>query len=104
MGDFSVDFSKLVVMTNPKAWPLVNKNLSEDILNLIKIASSFSSIKKGTNETTKAINRNLAKLVILAADTNPLEILLHIPISCEEKDIPYVFVGTKSSLSRAAGQ
>merc|ERR1711976_1042505 len=91
-------------MNTSKAWPLANKKLNQDILKLIRVANSFRSIKKGTNETTKAINRDLAKLVVLAADTEPLEILLHIPICCEEKDVPYIFVETKSSLSRAAGQ
>ena len=42
-------------------------------------------MKKGANETTKALNRGLADLVVLAADTEPLEIILHLPLLCEDK-------------------
>jgi ribosomal protein L7Ae-like RNA K-turn-binding protein len=42
-------------------------------------------LKKGANETTKALNRGMADLVILAADTEPLEIILHLPLLCEDK-------------------
>ena len=34
-------------------------------------------LKKGANETTKALNRGVAALVVLAADTEPLEIINH---------------------------
>lgn len=42
-------------------------------------------IKKGANETTKTLNRGIAELVIIAADTTPLEIVLHLPLLCEDK-------------------
>ena len=50
-------------------------------------------MKKGANETTKALNRGCADLIILAADTEPLEIILHLPLLCEDKNVPYVYVG-----------
>ncbi len=31
----------------------------------------------------------------MAADTEPLEILLHLPLLCEDKNVPYVFVPSK---------
>ena len=42
-------------------------------------------------------------MVILAADTAPLAILLHLPLLCEDKNVPYVFVPSKIALGRAAG-
>ena len=36
---------------------------------------------------TKTLNRGIAELIILTADTEPLEILLHLPLLCEEKVI-----------------
>ena len=39
---------------------------------------------------TKTLNRGIAELIILTADTEPLEILLHLPLLCEEKVLdPY---------------
>merc|ERR1711937_568655 len=60
-------------------------------------------LKKGANETTKALNRGVADLVILAADTEPLEIILHLPLLCEDKNAPYVYVGKQADLGRACG-
>ena len=60
-------------------------------------------MKKGANEATKALNRGQAEFVILASDAEPLEILLHIPLLCEDKNVPYVFVQSKQALGRACG-
>jgi U4/U6 small nuclear ribonucleoprotein SNU13 len=50
---------------------------------------------------TKALNRGISEFVVLAADTEPLEILLHLPLLCEDKNVPYVFVRSKQALGRA---
>jgi U4/U6 small nuclear ribonucleoprotein SNU13 len=39
----------------------------------------------------------------MAADAEPLEILLHLPLLCEDKNVPYVFVPSKIALGRACG-
>jgi U4/U6 small nuclear ribonucleoprotein SNU13 len=39
----------------------------------------------------------------MAADAEPLEIILHLPLLCEDKNIPYVFVPSKTALGRACG-
>ncbi len=44
---------------------------------------------------TKTLNRGQAEFLVLAADTEPLEILLHLPLLCEDKNVPYVFVRSK---------
>lgn len=44
------------------------------------------------------INRGTSELVILAADTQPLSIVLHIPLISEEKNVPYVYVPSKVAL------
>jgi len=33
------------------------------------------------------LNRGIAELIIIAADTSPLEIVLHLPLLCEDKVI-----------------
>lgn len=44
---------------------------------------------------TKALNRGLSEFIVMAADAEPLEILLHLPLLCEDKNVPYVFVRSK---------
>lgn len=60
-------------------------------------------IRKGVNETTKAVERGQAVLVLIAEDVDPPEIVAHLPLLCEEKKIPYVYVPSKERLGKAAG-
>ena len=39
----------------------------------------------------------------MAADIEPIEIVLHLPLLCEDKNVPYVFVPSKIALGRACG-
>ena len=50
------------------------------------------------NEVTKSIERVQAKLVVMAEDVSPPEILFHIPLLCEEKGIPFAYLSTKKEL------
>ncbi len=81
----------------------ISKDLSNKVLQLVEIARNTGKLKKGTNETTKAVDRGLAKLVVIANDVEPKEIVMHLPPLCDEKKIPYVFVPSKMELGRAAG-
>lgn len=86
---------------NPKAYPLAGAELAKEIYALTGQAENSKQVKKGANESTKTLNRGLSKLIILAADTEPLEILLHLPLLCEDKNVPYVFVPSREALGRA---
>lgn len=88
---------------NPKAYPLADSELTVAILDLVQQASNYKQLKKGANEATKTLNRGISDLIIMAADTEPLEILLHLPLLCEDKNVPYVFVPSKIALGRACG-
>lgn len=39
----------------------------------------------------------------MAADVDPLEIVLHLPLLCEDKNVPYVFIPSQMALGRACG-
>lgn len=64
---------------------------------------NYSQLRKGANEVTKTLNRGIAEFIVMAADAEPLEILLHLPLLCEDKNVPYVFVRSKQALGRACG-
>ena len=66
-------------------------------------ANNYKQLKKGANEATKTLNRGISEFIVAAADTEPLEILLHLPLLCEDKNVPYVFVPSKTALGRACG-
>ena len=76
---------------------------TERILEAVEVAKSTGKIKKGTNEVTKAIERGVAKLVVVAKDASPPEITMHIPLLAKEKGVPCVEVEKKEDLGAAAG-
>ncbi|MBS7659748.1 MAG: 50S ribosomal protein L7Ae [Candidatus Bathyarchaeia archaeon] len=81
----------------------VPKEVADAAYEALQIAAKTGSVKKGTNETTKAVERGLAKLVVIAEDVDPPEIVAHLPLLCEEKKIPYVFVPSKEKIGSAVG-
>ena len=81
----------------------VPEELMKKSLQLVEIARTTGKIKKGTNETTKSIDKGEAKLAIIAMDVEPEEIVMHLPALCEEKGVPYVYVKSKNELGKAAG-
>ncbi|NJF24486.1 50S ribosomal protein L7Ae [Thermococcus sp. Bubb.Bath] len=81
----------------------VPSELAEKALEAVEVARDTGRIRKGTNETTKAIERGQARLVVIAEDVDPEEIVAHLPPLCEEKEIPYIYVPSKKELGAAAG-
>lgn len=73
------------------------------VYDIIEKARKTGKIEKGINEVTKSVERASAKLVIVAADVNPKEIVQHIPILCKEKNIKFEEVDSKEKLGIAAG-
>jgi len=81
----------------------LSKELVDKVLESIEIAKATGKLKKGTNETTKSIEKGNAKLVAIAKDVTPPEITMHIPLLSEEKEIACVQVPSKEDLGAAAG-
>lgn len=81
----------------------VPKDLAEKVYNAIEAVRDSGKLRKGSNEATKAIERGLAKLVVIAEDVEPEEIVMHLPVLCREKKTPFVFVPTRQELGAAAG-
>src|SRR3989338_7079705 len=81
----------------------VSKELIDKAYEAIEIAKKTGKIKKGSNEVTKMVERGLAKLVLVAQDVNPAEIIMHLPALCKEKNAPCIQVPSKEELGAAAG-
>jgi large subunit ribosomal protein L7Ae len=69
----------------------------------IEMARDSGNIRKGTNEVTKALEKGEVSLVIIAEDVDPEEVVMHIPMLCDEKRVPYVYVPLKAELGKASG-
>ena len=75
----------------------------DKILHIIEVARNTGKVRIGTNEATKAVERGIAKLVVIADDVQPKEVTMHLPPLCNEKKIPCVNVKSKQDLGRSAG-
>lgn len=74
-----------------------------DAYQIIEKARKTGKIEKGTNEVTKAIERETAKLVVYAGDVEPKEIVQHLPLLCKEKGIKCQEVDSRQKLGIAVG-
>ena len=74
----------------------------QDVYDLVRDISKDPDgrLKKGSNEVTKAAERGVAKMVIMAEDVNPGELLAHIPMICKEKEIPFIYVANQAELGK----
>jgi large subunit ribosomal protein L7Ae len=79
------------------------KEVVDAAYEALKIASKSGLVRKGTNEATKAVERAQAKLVVIAEDVEPPEVIAHLPLLCDERKIPYVFVPSKQEIGTALG-
>jgi large subunit ribosomal protein L7Ae len=79
------------------------EEVKKDVLELVKVSSGTGKVRRGVNEVTKAVERGIAKVVVIAQDVQPAEVVMHIPKLCSEKGIAYAYVNTKKELGDAAG-
>ncbi|MBI2676231.1 MAG: 50S ribosomal protein L7ae [Candidatus Aenigmarchaeota archaeon] len=81
----------------------VPKELAGRIYEALQATKGTGKTRKGVNETTKAVERGISKIVIMAEDVDPAEIIMHLPSLCEEKQVPYVYVPSKQDLGKSVG-
>lgn len=81
----------------------VPKEVVEAAYEALKVARETGKIRKGTNETTKTIERGKAKLVLIAENVSPPEVVAHLPLLCDERKAPYVYVPEKQRIGEALG-
>lgn len=81
----------------------VPPEIMERAYEAVKLAKEDGKLRKGANESTKAVERGIAKLLVIAQDVDPPEIVAHLPLLADEKKISYVYVDSKVKLGTAAG-
>ena len=79
------------------------KDLVNVIYEAVRVAKQSGKVRRGTNETTKSIERGNTRLVVIAENVEPPEVVAHLPILCEERNTPYIFVPSKEQLGASLG-
>ncbi|XP_023019868.1 NHP2 ribonucleoprotein [Leptinotarsa decemlineata] len=86
------------------AKPMASKKLAKKTYKLLKKAlSQKTQVRVGLKDVQKRIRKGETGILVLAGDIHPIEIMCHLPIVCEEKNIPYVFVPSRKDLGAALG-
>jgi large subunit ribosomal protein L7Ae len=80
----------------------VPSEMQKEALGLIpKFIKAGGKLITGLHDATKAVERKKAKLLLIASNINPPEILFYLPPLCDEKGIPYLFIDGKKELGEA---
>ncbi|CAA3005382.1 H/ACA ribonucleoprotein complex subunit 2-like protein [Olea europaea var. sylvestris] len=85
----------------PIAKPLAGKKLCKRTLKLVRRAAEHKCLKRGVKEVVKSIRRGNKGLCVIAGNISPIDVITHVPILCEEADIPYIYVPSKEDLANA---
>jgi H/ACA ribonucleoprotein complex subunit 2 len=75
--------------------PLASKKHTKKVYKVVKKATKVKGIKRGVKEVVKSIRKGEKGLCVIAGDISPVDVISHIPVLCEENDIPYVFTPSK---------
>ena len=73
------------------------------------VAAKQKTLKRGVKEVVKAVRKSLTNpssdvphsVVIIAADISPMDVISHIPVLCEDHQVPYIFVTSRTELGAA---
>lgn len=79
------------------------EDLVEKVYESVELARKTGKVRLGVNETTKSIERGHARFIVMAEDVTPEEILMHLPVICDEKQVAYAYVPSKVELGKVAG-
>ena len=91
------------VLLSPIAKPLANDKLAKKTLKTLKKAAAVKgAVRRGVKEVVKAIKKDTAGLCVIAGNISPIDVIAHVPILCEEKSVPYIYVPSKEELGTAS--
>ncbi|KAG8626820.1 hypothetical protein KVT40_005765 [Elsinoe batatas] len=96
----------------PFANPLADEKNGKKVLKTVKKAAKAKCLKRGVKEVVKAVRKTAPGqpstmkdlppgIVVLAADISPMDVISHIPVLCEDHNIPYVFLTSRAELGAA---
>ncbi|KAK3524403.1 hypothetical protein QTP70_027982 [Hemibagrus guttatus] len=96
-------YQELLANINPIANPLASRKLSKKLYKCVKKAAKQKQIRRGVKEVQKFINKGEKGIVVLAGDTLPIDVYCHLPVMCEDRNLPYAYIPSKVDLGSSAG-
>lgn len=87
---------------SPIAQPLANEKLTGRTLKLVRKAAKAKSVRRGVKEVLKALRRKEKGVMVIAGNVTPIDVISHLPVLCEDNNIPYIYVPAKEELGAAS--
>ncbi|KAF9312746.1 snoRNA-binding protein [Podila horticola] len=100
-SDMEVDSPVKPLDVSPIAAPMAADKLTKKLLKTVKKAAKAKHVKRGVKEVVKGLRKGEKGLVLIAGDISPIDVISHVPVLCEENDVPYVFLPSKEDLGTA---
>lgn len=99
-----ISYEEKLRLVNAIAKPIAPKKLTKKIYKCIKKASKHKTyLRNGLKDVQKHLRKGETGMVVFAGDVHPIEIMCHLPIVCEDKNIPYCFTPSRLDIGAAMG-
>lgn len=78
---------------------------------LYQTAAKNGTLKRGVKEVVKTLRKSAASapgntsfpgVVVIAGDISPMDVISHLPVLCEDHNVPFIFVTSRAELGAAA--
>merc|ERR1711990_1176561 len=89
------------LFVSPIADPLASDKMCKKLIKLVQKGMKSKIVHRGVKETVKAVRKGNKGVVVIAADISPIDVLSHLPILCEDKGVPYIYVKSRAELGQA---
>ena len=90
-------------LLSPIAQPLASEKLEKKLFRLVKKAKKDKCLRRGVKEVVKFVNKKKEKgICVIAGDISPIDVITHVPILCEDNNVPYIYVRSKFELGLAS--
>ncbi|KAI8608170.1 50S ribosomal protein L30e-like protein [Chytriomyces sp. MP71] len=101
-ADEGPSYEQRLLSCSAIAHPLASKKLTKRVYKTIKKAAKAKGIKRGVKEVIKGLRKGAKGIVVIAGDISPIDVITHIPVLCEENDVPYIYTPSKQDLGAAS--
>jgi len=96
----AADLFKLLLKYQPETKAAKTQRLRDIAGGKEQVSAPPAVIKYGLNHLTTLIENKKAKMVVIAHDVTPLELVVFLPALCRKMDIPYCIVKGKARLGQ----
>jgi len=86
------------------AQPMASKKLTKKLCKLIRKASKRKTfLRRGLKDVQLRIRKGETGIVVFGGDVTPVDVMVHLPGVCEEKNLPYCYVPLRADIGAAMG-